>query len=150
MCFHVKLWFLVFPSMGCAPRSFFISFTSICNNTWYTVWHRISLQVVLDFQTFNFCITCSFVHYNSHPLLHLLCTRFRLHQADKKHFQLSHSGALKLSRKLYFVSAKWQKGFSQWPARVRLGSAVACLLRLWVSILPWAWMLVLWVLSVVK
>jgi hypothetical protein len=132
-----------FPSVGCAPRYFFFSFTSICNNTWYTVLHGISLQVVLDFQTFDFCVTCVLYILILTPLLHLLCAKFRLLPADKKHFELSHSGAIKLSRKLYFVSAKCQKGFSQWTAGVRYGFAAACLLRLWVSILPGACMSVL-------
>jgi hypothetical protein len=35
-------------------------------------------------------------------------------QLMNKHFKLSHSGAVQLSPKLYFVSTQYQKGWSQW------------------------------------
>jgi hypothetical protein len=56
------------------------------------------------------------------------------------HFKLSHSGNVKLSPKLYFVSTKCQKGQSQWPHGLRHGSAVAHSLGLQVWILPGACM----------
>jgi len=57
-----------------------------------------------------------------------------------KHFEQSHSGAVKLSPKLYFVSTKCQKFWSQWLRILRHGSTATCLLRLWVWILSSAWM----------
>jgi hypothetical protein len=60
-------------------------------------------------------------------------------QLTNKHFELSHSGAVKLSTELYSVSTKCQKGWSQWLQGLRSGSMATHLLRLWVRILPRAW-----------
>jgi len=49
-----------------------------------------------------------------------LCT-----QLMNEHSVLSHSGALKLSPELYFVSTKCQKGHFRWPRDLRHGSVTA-------------------------
>ena len=51
-------------------------------------------------------------------------------QLVNKHFEQSHSGALKLSLKLYFVSTKCQKGLFRWPVSLKCKFVVARLLRL--------------------
>ena len=61
-------------------------------------------------------------------------------QLPNKHFELSHSGTVKLSPELYFVSTACQKDGSQLPRGLRSGSTAARLLWLRVWIPPGAWM----------
>jgi len=70
----------------------------------------------------------------------LLCNPHFCTQLTNKHSKLSHSGAVKLSPEMYFVSTKGKKGQSQWPHGLRRGSAAARLLWLRVWIPPGAWM----------
>jgi hypothetical protein len=65
---------------------------------------EIVLQAVLSFWTFDFRMTCAFIHYKFSPLIHLS------YMADKKYFKLSHSGTIQLSLELWFVPTKCQKG----------------------------------------
>jgi len=62
-----------------------------------------------------------------------------LYTADK-HFELPHSGTVKLSPQLYFVSIECQKGQFQWSHGLKRGPEAAWLLRLQVQIPPGAWM----------
>jgi len=55
-------------------------------------------------------------------------------QLTNKHFELLHSGTVKLSPVQYFVSTKCQKGLSQWPRWLTCGSIAAHLLGPWVRI----------------
>ena len=91
----------------------------------------------LDFQTFDFHTTLTFVHYKFSPQP-IFCTPNLdfCTQMTKKHFELSLSGAIKLSPKLYFVSTKCKKSQYQWLCGLKGGSAATYLLRLWVQILP--------------
>jgi len=70
---------------------------------------RFEIQKVLDFRTPNL--------------------DFRT-QLTNKHFDLSHSCAVRLSPELYFVTTKFQKGLSQWPFGQRHGSVTDSLLVL--------------------
>ena len=74
------------------------------------------------------------------PLIRPSYAESGLSYTANKHFELSHSGAVKLSSKLYFEPIKRQKGRSQWPRRQRRVSATACLLGLRVRIPPGAFM----------
>jgi len=99
------------------------------------------LHVVLNFQTFHFRRTRTFV-----------CYKFSAHkQLTNEHFKLSHCGNVKLNSKLYFVSTKCQKGPSRWSHGLRHGSAVAHFMGLQVWILPGACMsCLLWVLYAIR
>jgi hypothetical protein len=48
-----------------------------------------------------------------------------LHTGDK-HFKLSHSGTVKLSSEMCFVSTKGKKGQSQWPCGLQLLACCDC------------------------
>ena len=71
---------------------------------------------------------------NSHPQSVLRTPNSDFHtQLANRLFKQSHSGALKLSLKLYFVSTKCQKGISLWPLSLKCRFVVAQLMRLQVQ-----------------
>jgi hypothetical protein len=55
-------------------------------------------------------------------------------QQTNKHFELSHSNAVKNSLRLYCMPNKCQEGPSQWPHGLRCGCGAGCLLGLQVQI----------------
>lgn len=65
------------------------------------------MEVVLDFQTFNFHTTCTFIHYKFLPQFIFCMPNLDFHtQLMNIHFELLHSGIVKLRPELYAVSAK--------------------------------------------
>jgi len=106
------------------------------------VQHRNCLQVVLNFQTSSFCITCTFLHYNSHPLIRLLCAKFGLCTRWQEDILSYCTVALynwvaNCILCLLSVRKAYPSGHVVEGVGLRLH---ACLLRLQVSILPGAWM----------
>ena len=83
------------------------------------------MQAVFDFWAFDLHTTCTSVHYKFSPLLCLLYAEFGLAYTADKHFELLHSGTVKLSPQPYFVSTKCQKGQSQWPHVLKHGPEAA-------------------------
>jgi hypothetical protein len=102
-------------------------------------WEK-TVQTDLDFRTFGFCMTCTFVYYTRKLSLFCIVNLDCNTQLTNKHFKLLYSGAVQLSLRLYFVSSECQKGRPQWPQGLRHGPVAACLLRMKVQILPGAWM----------
>jgi hypothetical protein len=133
-----------------SPKPYFVSIECQKGLSWWP--HRLGcgsataillrLWVwILNCRTFDFCMACTLLHYEFPPLTCVLCARFGLStQLTNEHFKVSHGGTVKLSHILYFVSAKFQKGWSQWPHILKHGSAATYLLRLQVQIPPGAWM----------
>ena len=102
---------------------------------------EIVLQAVLDFWTFDFRTTCTFIHYKFTPLIHLLYAKFRLsYTADKKAFQAITQWRHTTESQTVFCAYKCQKGRLQWSHVLRNGSAATCLLKLRFEIPPRTWM----------
>jgi len=66
-------------------------------------------------------------HSHSKSVLRTPNSDFRTQRANK-HFDLTHSGTLKLGPELYFASttSKYQKGWSRWPRCLRRVWSLAC------------------------